>query len=134
MNRKELGSLGEKLARDFLKKNGYRIRETNFRCREGEIDIIAQKGDYLTFIEVRTKTSTDFGTPEESMTFAKKDKLIASAMAYLNTHQDLPDLWRIDFIAIELDKKGKTIRIELIEDAIHPNQLAQKSRWRLARC
>lgn len=127
MKRKELGTIGEKLARDFLKKRGYRILETNFRCREGEIDIVAQKGDYLIFIEVRTKTSTGFGTPEESVTSAKKDKLIASALAYLDTHQNLPSQWRIDFMAVELDKEGKTTRIELIEEAITQEQRLKRT-------
>ncbi|MBM4445744.1 MAG: YraN family protein [Chloroflexi bacterium] len=118
MKRKELGDTGEKLAKDFLKKKGYKIRETNFRCREGEIDIIAQKKGCLVFVEVRTKTSSGFGSPEESVTFAKKEKLIASALTYLNSHQDLPESWRIDFVAVELDQKGKATRIELIENAI----------------
>jgi putative endonuclease len=118
MKRKELGDTGEKLAKDFLKKKGYKIRETNFRCREGEIDIIARKKDCLIFVEVRTKSSTGYGSPEESVTFAKKEKLIASALTYLNTHKDLPESWRIDFVAVELDQNGKASRIELIENAI----------------
>jgi putative endonuclease len=118
MNRQEVGKLGEKLAKKFLKKRGYHIRETNFRCREGEIDIIAQQKDYLAFIEVRTKSNLDFGTPEESITQNKKEKLIASALTYVQTHQDLPSLWRIDVVAIEIDQKGKTKRIELIENAV----------------
>lgn len=119
MKRKDVGTLGEKLAKDFLKKKGYRIRETNFRCRQGEIDIVAEKKDYLVFIEVRTKTSAAFGSPEESITFAKKEKLISLALAYLNTHHTLPSSWRIDFVAVELDQKGKATRIELIENAIN---------------
>ncbi len=118
MKRKDVGDLGEKLARNFLKKKGYRIRETNFRCRHGELDIVAEKKDYLVFIEVRTKTGADFGSPEESVTFAKKEKLIALALTYCNTHQNLPLSWRIDFVAVELDQKGKATRIELIENAI----------------
>jgi len=118
MNRQEVGKLGEEAARKFLKKRGYRIRETGFRCRHGEIDIIAQKKDYLVFVEVRTKSNLDFGTPEESITQAKKERLIASSLTYTSTHQDLPPLWRIDVVAIELDDKGKTKRIELIENAI----------------
>ena len=118
MKRKELGDIGEELARKFLKKKGYRIRETNFRCREGEIDIIAEHKDYLVFIEVRTKTGSSFGSPEESVTTAKKEKLIATALAYMSCHKDLPDNWRIDFVGIELDEKGKTTRIELIQNAI----------------
>jgi len=118
MNRQEVGKLGEKAARKFLKKRGYRIRETGFRCRHGEIDIVARHKDYLVFVEVRTKISLDFGTPEESITQAKKKKLIALALSYTSTHQNLPSLWRIDVVAVELDDKGKTRRIELIENAI----------------
>ena len=118
MNRQEVGKLGEKEARKFLKKRGYRIRETGFRCRHGEIDIIAQKKDWLVFVEVRTKSNLDFGTPEESITQSKKEKLIASALTYTTTHQDLPPLWRIDVVAIELDDKGKPTRIDHIENAI----------------
>ncbi|MBE9482647.1 MAG: YraN family protein [Chloroflexi bacterium] len=118
MNRQEVGKLGEKEARKFLKKRGYRIRETGFRCRHGEIDIVAQQKDYLVFVEVRTRSSLDFGTPEESITQAKKKKLVTLALTYTNTHQNLPSLWRIDVVAIELDDKGKLKRIELIENAI----------------
>jgi len=118
MNRQEVGKLGEKAARKFLKKRGYRIREVGFRCPRGEIDIIAQQKDYLVFVEVRTKSSLDFGTPEESITAAKKKKLVALALTYTSTHRNLPPLWRIDVVAIELDDKGKTNRIELIENAV----------------
>jgi putative endonuclease len=119
MKRKELGATGERLARDFLKKKGYKIREVNYRCREGEIDIVARKKDCLVFVEVRTKASAGFGSPEESVTFAKKEKLIASALAYLSKHDDLPESWRIDFVAVELDHNGKAKRIEVIENAIN---------------
>ena len=118
MNRQEVGRLGEEAALKFLKKRGYRIREVGFHCHHGEIDIIAQQKDYLVFVEVRTKSNLDFGTPEESITQAKKEKLIASALTYTNTHQNLPPLWRIDVVAIELDEKGKTRRIEHIENAV----------------
>jgi len=118
MNRQELGRLGEKLAQKFLKKKGYRIKETNFRCRAGEIDIVAQQKDYLIFVEVRSKSNLDFGSPEESITQSKKQKLTASALTYISTHQGLPSSWRIDVVAIEIDQKGKTRRIELIENAI----------------
>lgn len=118
MERKKVGEIGEKLARNFLKKNGYRIRETNYRSHDGEIDIIAEKKDCLVFVEVRTKTSSNFGSPEESITTAKKEKLIALALAYLNSQKNMPSSWRIDFIAVELNHKGKATRIELIENAI----------------
>jgi putative endonuclease len=117
-SRKELGALGEKLALEHLRKRGYKIRETNFRCRQGEIDIIAQQKDCLVFIEVRTRTGSDFGTPEESVTAAKKEKLVSLALAYLQTHRNLPSSWRFDVVAVELDRAGQVSRIELIQDAI----------------
>jgi len=118
MKRKELGAVGEKLARNFLKKKGYRIRQTNFRCREGQIDIVAERKGCLVFVEVRTKTGSSFGSPEESVAFAKKEKLMATALAYLDTHKDLPDNWGIDFVVVERDNNGKATRIELIENAV----------------
>ena len=118
MRRRDTGILGEKLAKDFLKKRGYHIWETNYRCPEGEIDIIAQHKDYLVFVEVRTKKSLEFGSPQESITPAKMKRLIAIATQYRQTHSNLPALWRIDVVAIELNQKGKLSRIELIENAV----------------
>ena len=106
------------MARDTLKKRGYRILETNFRCRRGEIDIVAQQKDCLVFVEVRTKSNLDFGSPEESITAIKKQRLISLALTYIDTHQDLPSLWRIDVVAIETSLEGKPERIEIIEDAV----------------
>ena len=99
MKRRDTGIRGEKLARDFLKKRGYHILETNYRCPEGEIDIIARHKDSLVFIEVRTKTSLEFGSPEESITAAKSERLRTVASRYGQTHNDLPLLWRIDVVA-----------------------------------
>ena len=118
MKRRDTGILGEKLARDFLKKRGYHIIETNYRCPHGEIDIVAKDKDSLVFIEVRAKRSSEFGSPEESITPAKKEKIRATAYHYQQTHENLPPLWRIDFVAVELDQKGEPSRIELIENAV----------------
>lgn len=118
MKRRDVGILGEQLAGDFLKERGYYILETNYRCREGEIDIVARHKDSLVFIEVRTKTSLEFGSPEESITPAKMEKLRTVAAHYQQTHDNLPDLWRIDVVAVELDRKGKVSRLEIIENAV----------------
>jgi len=118
MKRRDVGILGEKLAKDFLEKRGYRILETNYRSPEGEIDIIARDGDYLVFIEVRTKRSLEFGSPEESITPNKMEKLRAAAAHYRQTHDYLPASWRIDVVAVEIDQKDKPRRIELIENAV----------------
>ena len=118
MKRKEVGTLGEKLAKDFLEKEGCHIIETNYRCPEGEIDIVAEHGEYLVFIEVRTKTSWEFGAPEESITLAKQERMKATAAYYQQTHNNLPPQWRIDVVAVELNKQGKLSRIEIIENAV----------------
>ena len=69
-------------------------------------------------IEVRTRSGSDFGTPEESVTTTKKDRLVRLAQTYIQTHQHLPSPWRIDVVAVEMDHDGKVSRIELIESAI----------------
>jgi putative endonuclease len=118
MKRKETGNLGEKLARDHLKKKHHRILEQNFRCPYGEIDIISKVKDALVFTEVRTKTGTDFGIPEESITRTKKERMRACAYYYLQTHENQGKTWRIDVAAIEMDKNGKPSRVDFIENAI----------------
>ena len=118
MKRRDTGILGEKLAKDFLEKQGYHIWETNYRCTEGEIDIVARHEDFLVFIEVRTKKSLEFGSPEESITPAKKERMKATAFHYRQTRDNLPLLWRIDVVVVELNQKGKLSRIELIENAV----------------
>ncbi len=118
MKRRETGILGEKLARDFLKKRGYRIIETNYHCPHGEIDIVARKKDTLVFIEVRTKKSLEFGSPEESITPIKKERIRTTALHYLQTHDGVPPMWRIDMVAIELDQQGKPSRIDILENAV----------------
>jgi len=118
MKRRDTGILGEKLARDFLKERGYHIIETNYRCPEGEVDIVARDKDFLVFVEVRTKTSLAFGSPEESITPAKKERMRVVASRYLETHDNLPQSWRIDVVAVELDPREKPSRIEIIENAV----------------
>jgi len=118
LKRKEIGAIGEKLAADFLKKRGYKIIQRNFRCREGEIDIIVQKDECLVFVEVRTKKNTAFGTPEESVTLSKREKLISLADAYIQACNKPPQSWRIDVVAVELTPDHRVSRLEHIENAV----------------
>jgi putative endonuclease len=118
MKRKATGEIGEKLAADFLIKQGYGIIESNYRCKESEVDIIARDGDFLVFVEVRTKSSRMFGSPEESVTDRKKEHLNNVASHYQETHDCLPVQWRIDFVAVEVDMAGKLQRIEIIKNAV----------------
>jgi putative endonuclease len=118
MKRRETGIIGEKLACEFLGNNGYQIIERNFRCPGGEADIIAQHRDTLVFVEVRTKTGRQFGSPEESITRTKMEHMRNVAAYYWQNHANLPESWRIDVIAIEMDRRGRVSRIELIENAV----------------
>ena len=119
MKKQETGKRGEQIACKALEKKGYRILEKNYRCRQGEIDLVARHRDYIVFVEVRSKTGTAFGPPEESITAAKKKKLIATALDYLNYHPGLPENWRIDFVAVELDPSGGAPkRVEIIENVL----------------
>jgi putative endonuclease len=118
MTRKSTGILGEELANHFLIERGYSIVEKNYRTREGEIDIITTKDGFLVFVEVRTKRSSLFGTPEESITAKKMEHLRAAANKYRDTHENLPSSWRIDVVCIELNALGQAKRIEIIENAV----------------
>jgi putative endonuclease len=118
MSRKETGALGEKLAQDFLKKKGYRILQTNYRCPRGEVDIVALHQNCLVFVEVRSKTNLNFGTPEESITYNKMKHLERAAYYYQQSHDHLPSSWRIDVIAIEFDTDLRCKRLEVIENAL----------------
>ncbi len=101
----ETGTTGEKLAAAWLVKNGYTIREINWRHRHLEVDIIAHKGDTLHFIEVKTRTSTLFGNPEESITKVKMKNLKDAAEQYQFLHPG--HKWiQFDVLAV-LFKSGK---------------------------
>jgi putative endonuclease len=116
-DRKSTGDYGESLARNYLRKNGYSIIESNFRTRFGELDIISRKKDVLVFVEVRTKQSHKYGEPEESLTPTKCRHLTATAYQYLKSLNNLPENWRIDFIGISFDIQGTPV-INHIESAV----------------
>ncbi len=83
VQRRSLGILGENIAADYLQKKGFQIIERNFRCRLGELDIIARQGGYLVFVEVRTRSSALCGLPQESITANKIKKLRRLAQVYM---------------------------------------------------
>ncbi len=116
--RKTTGRMGEQLALGFLKKKGYTIIDTNYRCHYGEIDIVARQKDCMVYVEVRTKSSLEFGTPEESISYTKAQHMERSAEYYQLHHRGLPEDWRVDLVAIELDSQNRIKRIEQIENAL----------------
>lgn len=113
MTTKSFGDSGEDLACEYLKRHGYKILERNYRIRGGEIDIIAKEGEYLVFVEVKTRSSHDFGEPSESMVPWKMKHLLKAAKFYLQkiNYEDGP--YRLDFISVDYSK-GDEPEIELI--------------------
>ena len=117
MTTTSFGKYGEDLAANYLKKQGYKIIERNFRIRGGEIDIIAIDGQTLVYIEVKTRTSHQFGLPEESVTPHKIKFLERSAKFYRanRKHLNLPQLERIDVVTV--DSSDGDPQINLIKNA-----------------
>ena len=110
----ELGKKGEQLAVDYLLKNGYEIVEKNYRFQKAEVDIIAQKDHVLIAVEVKTRSSIDFGNPQDFVN-PKKIKLLVSAIDNYVNDRDLDVEVRFDIIAI-LREQG-AFKIEHIKDA-----------------
>jgi putative endonuclease len=116
--RRRLGELGERLAAQHLLAKGYGIRERNYRRREGEIDIIAELGDLLAFVEVRCRRGETKGTAAESLTAAKQRRLVTLAEAYGQERENLPPQRRIDVIAVDLALDGRLLSVQHIEGAV----------------
>ena len=112
----ELGEKGEQLAVDYLEKNGYLIIERNWRFKKAEIDIIAQKGEILAVIEVKTRSSNYFGNPEDFVK-PKKIKMLVNAIDKFVKYRDLDVEVRFDIIAIILD--NNQFEFEHLEDAFY---------------
>ena len=112
----DLGKLGEELAVEFLRKAGYEIRETNWTFQKAEVDIIAQKDNTLAIVEVKTRSSLDFGLPQDFVKTKKIQLLVKAVNEYVITN-DLDVEVRFDIIAIH--KEGKSFAIEHLVDAFY---------------
>ena len=86
MDSRSRGAWGEDRAAEFLRGRGYVILARNYRCRYGEVDIIASQGGYLAFVEVKLRKSSQYGTPGEAVTCAKQKKLRTTALTWLQEH------------------------------------------------
>lgn len=111
------GKLGEEMAVNYLISKAYQIQETNWRFGHKEIDIIAQKGNEIIFIEVKTRKSSYYEKPHEAVDLRKQEFLIEAAEAFLDEKKMDVEI-RFDIISILLDKKEP--RIEHIENAFTP--------------
>ncbi|KGG80770.1 hypothetical protein Y919_04450 [Caloranaerobacter azorensis H53214] len=114
MKSKITGIIGEKLAVNYLIKNNYKIIERNFKCKLGEIDIIAVIDDIIVFIEVKTRRNSNYGYPYEAVTVDKQQKIIKTAYSYIKLKKIVNKQYRFDIIEIFL---GKDIKINHIQNA-----------------
>jgi len=116
--RRDLGAFGERVAAAHLEAKGYRIRDRNFRTREGEVDIIAEHASTLVFVEVRTRRGDALGSPAESVTATKAAHILAAAQAYVQALKGWAGDQRIDVIAVSLAPDGRVLSLEHIEGAV----------------
>lgn len=132
-SRKTLGAWGETRAAEYLERQGYFILERNARTPYGEIDLIARQAlateralleeydgahSMIVFVEVRTRSTTRFGYPEQSLTTRKKERMMANALAYLQEHPELEPSWRVDVIAVRKFRAGDPEEIVHFENVI----------------
>lgn len=124
-----LGRWGESQAVEYLRRKGYTILERNTRTPYGEIDLVASQTLHnpqiaeaeekvIVFVEVKTRTNSNFGYPEESVTSSKRSHLLSAAQHYIMEHPQLGDFWRIDVIAIQRTDNPRKTAILHFENAI----------------
>lgn len=130
MSSKQLGNFGEKIASDYLKKQGYQILDRNYFLKifsgpkRGEIDIIAKKDGVISFVEVKTLNAfvvktAGFFAPEDKINFSKQRKLIKTAETWLAKKKiPLNVKWQIDVISIKIDLLSKKAKIQHFENAV----------------
>lgn len=119
---RRLGEWGERQARLHLEGKGYVLLATNFRCRAGEIDIVAEQGDQLVFVEVKARRGDAYGTAEESISSARAERLAEVAEEFIRTGRggefSSGTQWRIDLVCLNMDRGGKLFAINHIENAV----------------
>jgi putative endonuclease len=113
-----VGKAGEEAAVQYLQQHGYRILERNYRCRFGEIDLIARDGRTLAFVEVKTRRSQRYGPAAAAVTLEKQRHLIKASQLYLIQKKKANEFCRFDVVTVAMDAQQP--RIELIKDAFQP--------------
>ena len=122
MNRRELGAIGEEAAVRLLLRSGYKILHRNFRCPLGELDLVAEDRGTLVFIEVKTRTSADFGMPLEAVSPTKQRRLVRLATYYLKGRRMLDRPCRFDAVSVVVSPAGRLQSTELIKNAFVPDR------------
>ena len=116
-SRLNIAETGEALAVAHLRARGYKILAQNYRALRGEIDLVAQDGDCLVFVEVKTRRSLKFGVPQAAVTRQKQQQISKVALAYLRNHDRFDVPCRFDVIAIHLSPQLELLKLEQIENA-----------------
>lgn len=119
--KQKIGNQGESLAVQFLRKNGAKIVEKSYRCKAGEIDIIARVKKQLCFIEVKTRNSELFGRPEESVDAKKQKQMAKTALWYLQSKKSKDTACRFDVISIQQNGHDDEPEIRWIQNAFELN-------------
>jgi putative endonuclease len=118
----EIGKWGEGIAAGYLEEKGYKIIDQNVHTHLGEIDIIACLDDqgerYLIFVEVKTRTTLDYGYPEDGISNKKQETLYSTAQTYLQDHPELDYPWQVDVIAISRLPGENTLDIQHFENIL----------------
>ena len=111
-SRLNIAKIGETLAAQHLKARGCEILAQNYRVRRGEIDLIAREGEFIVFVEVKTRRSLRFGLPQAAVTLQKQRQISRVALAYLQAQNLLDAPCRFDVIAIHLSPQLELLRLE----------------------
>ena len=118
MSRKELGDFGENYVSNYLKDLGFKVIGRNYHTKYGEIDIIATKDGKIHFVEVNTRKSLLFGTPEEAYSLKKQERIIKAALGYLKDN-NINKSFQIDLVALILNDKNEVLSIAMYDNAIN---------------
>lgn len=117
-----MGEWGEQQARLHLEGKGYVVLATNFRCRAGEIDIVSQQGEQFVFVEVKARRGDTYGTAEESISATRAERLAEVAEEFLQAggagELGSGTQWRIDLVCLNMDRRGRLLAINHIENAV----------------
>jgi len=103
---RRIGNFGETIAADFLTDQGYQLLDQNFITPYGELDLVFLDSGIVVFVEVKTRTTNTFGSPESSVTEKKLERIQNAALLWLQAHPEIKDDWRVDVIAIILNTSG----------------------------
>jgi putative endonuclease len=122
LGRLALARIGEEVAARLLLAGGYRILERNARCNMGELDIVAQEGQVVVFVEVKARTSERFGRPVEAVGKTKQRKLANLAAGYVAGRIRKEVAWRFDVVEVWLTEDGKVKKTNLIKGAFRPER------------